>query len=204
MRPQMFDTMFWPFALKAQAERMNLLHLDRDDKTAESILHGVPLEDIPVKNFHPLFCPVYVLDHRLNNAGGAGPPKWDPCSRIGVYCGHSTEWYHRIGLSYTNTHQSLLLTKNTSLRMIGYRQKLLIWETLPTTLRRIPVTWILAEAMATSSSRSRRLRKEIRPLGPRSLRLMILSLIRSMFVTRRTTSTQPLLLRPEMPTPRKT
>ncbi|EJK58187.1 hypothetical protein THAOC_21711, partial [Thalassiosira oceanica] len=87
--PQMIDTMFWPFALRAQADRMNKLHLDKDDKTPESKLYNVPLTDIPVKNFHPLFCPVYVLDHRLHNAGGAGPPKWEPRSRIGVYCGHS-------------------------------------------------------------------------------------------------------------------
>ena len=87
--PQMIDTMFWPFAMKAQAERMNCLHLDRDGKSPESKLHGVEIEELPVKNYHPLFCPVYVLDHRLHSAGGAGPPKWDPRSRIGVYCGHS-------------------------------------------------------------------------------------------------------------------
>ena len=87
--PQTIDTMFWPFAMKAQAERMNCLHLDRDDKTPEAKLHGVKIEEIPVKNYHPLFCPVYVLDHRLHSAGSAGLPKWDARSRIGVYCGHS-------------------------------------------------------------------------------------------------------------------
>jgi len=42
-----------------------------------------------VKYFHTLFCPVYVLDSRLHSAGGPGPPKWEPRSRIGVYLGHS-------------------------------------------------------------------------------------------------------------------
>jgi hypothetical protein len=32
---------------------------------------------------------VYVLDARSQSAGGPGPPKWEPCSRIGVYLGHS-------------------------------------------------------------------------------------------------------------------
>ena len=52
-------------------------------------MHGIELEDIPVKKFHTLFCPIYVLDSRLQSAGGAGPPKWEPRSRIGVYLGHS-------------------------------------------------------------------------------------------------------------------
>ena len=30
-----------------------------------------------------------MLDARLQNSGGAGPPKWEPHSRIRVYLGHS-------------------------------------------------------------------------------------------------------------------
>ena len=89
MWPQMIDSMFWPFAFKAMAERMNSLQLNADGSTAESRLYGIPAGDIPVKSFHTLFCPVYVLDSRLQSAGGAGPPKWEPRSRIGVYLGHS-------------------------------------------------------------------------------------------------------------------
>ena len=57
--------------------------------TPEFILYNVKNEKIPVKSFHTLFCPVYVLDSRLQSAGGPGPPKWEPRSRIGVYLGHS-------------------------------------------------------------------------------------------------------------------
>jgi hypothetical protein len=32
--------------------------------------------------------PCFVLDSRLQS-GIAGPPKWDPCSRLGIYVGHS-------------------------------------------------------------------------------------------------------------------
>ena len=49
----------------------------------------MPLDAIPVKTYHTLFCPVYVLDARAQSAGGPGPPKWEPRSRIGVYLGHS-------------------------------------------------------------------------------------------------------------------
>ena len=89
MWPGMIDTMFWPFALIAAADRLNTLHLNPDGTTPESRLHGVEIEELPVKNFHTLFCPVYVLDHRLHDAGSLGPPKWDPRSRVGVYLGHS-------------------------------------------------------------------------------------------------------------------
>jgi hypothetical protein len=85
----MVDTMFWPFAIKAMADRLNSLHMDDNGNTPELIMFGVNLDSIPVKNFHTFFCPVYVLDHRLQSAGGHGPPKWEPRSWIGVYLGHS-------------------------------------------------------------------------------------------------------------------
>jgi len=59
--PQMVDSLFWPFAMKVMAERMNSLHVNSAGQTPELIMYGVDLETIPVKNFHTLFCPVYVL-----------------------------------------------------------------------------------------------------------------------------------------------
>ena len=47
------------------------------------------MEYIPVKSFHTLSSPIYMLYARLQNAGGTGPTKWEPLSRIGVYIGHS-------------------------------------------------------------------------------------------------------------------
>eukprot|EP00957_Ditylum_brightwellii_P070410 5349902-Ditylum_brightwellii.AAC.1 len=81
--------MFWPFAMKAFAKRMNNLHVNLNSKTPESKLCGVSLDEIPVKLYHTLICPIYALDHRLQSAGGAGPPKWEPRSCIGVYLRHS-------------------------------------------------------------------------------------------------------------------
>eukprot|EP00984_Skeletonema_dohrnii_P034934 scaffold34438_cov244-Skeletonema_dohrnii-CCMP3373.AAC.1 len=86
--PEMISTYFWPFAMKAAAESHNKLRVDADGNTPESKLYGVKPEAIPVKTFHPLFCPVFVLDHRLHSAGGS-IPKWEPRSRCGVYLGHS-------------------------------------------------------------------------------------------------------------------
>ena len=89
MWPQMIDEMFWPFYTKTVAERQNSLHIYHKGRTPSYILHGVELEDIPVKYFHTLFCPIYALHARLQSDGGAGPPKGEPLSRIGLYLGHS-------------------------------------------------------------------------------------------------------------------
>ena len=32
---------------------------------------------------------MYILDARLQSAGGPGPPKWEPRARLGIYVGHS-------------------------------------------------------------------------------------------------------------------
>jgi len=64
MWPQMIDTMFWPFAFKAAAERHNCLSLNSQGLTPNAVLHGIPLDAIPVKTYPTLFCPVYVLDAR--------------------------------------------------------------------------------------------------------------------------------------------
>ena len=87
MWPQMVDQMFWSFAIKVSAERMNSLHIDTDGHTPESKFYGVNIENIPVKTFHTKFCSCYVLDSRFQSAGSIGPPKWEPRSNIRVYLG---------------------------------------------------------------------------------------------------------------------
>ena len=75
MCPEMIDTMFWPFAFKAAAERHNCLLLNSDGLTTNAVLHGISLDVIPVKTYHMRFCPVYVLDARSQSVGSPGPPK---------------------------------------------------------------------------------------------------------------------------------
>ena len=65
MWPNIIDEMFWPFAIKSVSERLNIFQVDLTGQTPESIQHGVEIEDIPVKYYHTLFCPTYVLDARL-------------------------------------------------------------------------------------------------------------------------------------------
>ena len=86
----MIDDMLCPFAMKAVDKQLNSLQVDILGRTPESILHGVEVQDIPVKSYHTVFCPTYVLDARLQSDGGLGLPKWKPRSIIGVYLGHST------------------------------------------------------------------------------------------------------------------
>jgi hypothetical protein len=93
----MVDQMFWPFAIKAAAERMNSLHIDTDGHTPASKFYGV---NIPVKTFHIMLCPCYVLDSRLHNAGSIGPPKWEPRSKNCAYLGHSQFHAGSVALIY--------------------------------------------------------------------------------------------------------
>ena len=81
--------MFWPFAMKAISERLNSLQIYHKGGAPEYIKYGFNAEDTLVKSFHTLFRLIYVIDARLQNSGGAGPPKWEPCSRIQLYLGHS-------------------------------------------------------------------------------------------------------------------
>ena len=82
MWPTIIDSMFWPFAMKAVAERHKKMQIDVMGRTPEYILHNVQIEEIPVKSYHTFLCPTYVLDARLQSSGGAVPPKWETCSRI--------------------------------------------------------------------------------------------------------------------------
>ena len=88
MWPQMIKDMFWPFAMKNSAKRLKNLQVDILGRIQKSIFHGVEVHDTPVKSYHTLFCPTYVIDVRLQSPRGTVPPKWEPRSQIGVYLGH--------------------------------------------------------------------------------------------------------------------
>jgi hypothetical protein len=79
----------WPFALLATADCLNDLHVDLNGQTPEMKFSNVAGASTRLGNFHTFGCPVYILDSRLQDAGGAGPPKWEPCSCLGIYVGHS-------------------------------------------------------------------------------------------------------------------
>ena len=84
--PEAIRLSLWPYALKHAERIRNLYHLDA--------IGNSPLEKFSrvkgkpeLKHEHPLFCPVYVLDEKLQGSGGL--PKWEPRSRAGVFLGHS-------------------------------------------------------------------------------------------------------------------
>ena len=95
---KMIDEIFFPFAIKYTAEWLNSLYIDHKVRSPEHILHIVNTEEIPVKSFHTLFSPIYVIYARIQNSGEAGKPKWELRSRIGVYLGHLPLHYGSVAL----------------------------------------------------------------------------------------------------------
>ncbi len=79
---------------------MNNLHINTESHTPESKFYGVNIVIIPVKTFHTMFCPCYVLDSRLHNTGSIGPQKWEPRLNIRVYLGHSPFHTGSVALVY--------------------------------------------------------------------------------------------------------
>ena len=87
--PEYISTMLWPFALLAAADHINNIHVDINGLTPEMKFSQVAGSAVRVQNYHTFGCPVYVLDARLQDAGGDGPPKWDPHSHLRIYVSHS-------------------------------------------------------------------------------------------------------------------
>jgi len=67
MFPEAVKPILWPFALKAAERTRNTLRIDvtgltpEEQATRTTIWHDIRHE-------HTLFCPVYVLDHRLQGS----------------------------------------------------------------------------------------------------------------------------------------
>ena len=80
--PEDTSTMLWPLALLATAERINNLHIDLNGSTPEMKFSKVAGSSTRIKNYHNFGCPCYILDARLQDAGGAGPPKLGPTLQI--------------------------------------------------------------------------------------------------------------------------
>ena len=81
--------MLWPFALLAATDRLNDLHINMKGMTTEMKCSSVAGSSVKLKNYHTFGCPVYILGARLQTSGGAGAPKLDPRSRLGIYMGNS-------------------------------------------------------------------------------------------------------------------
>jgi hypothetical protein len=86
MLPKYISMILWPFALKFCKDRLNNLTHCADGRTPYQAIAGLESSKIILSNFHTFGCPCYVLDHRLQSGNGT-IPKWEPCSRMGVYVG---------------------------------------------------------------------------------------------------------------------
>jgi hypothetical protein len=86
--PDYITTMMWPFALKEAAYRLNRLSLRSDGRSCESTFFNIETDLIDPASLHVFGSPCFALDSRLQS-GIAGPPKWEPRSRLGIYVGHS-------------------------------------------------------------------------------------------------------------------
>ena len=68
-----------------------------DLETPDMRFSGTKAVNVQVKHYHTFGCPVYILDSRLQT-NPKGVPNWEPCSRLGIYVGHSPAHAGSIGL----------------------------------------------------------------------------------------------------------
>jgi hypothetical protein len=80
--------MLWPFALKEAAFRLNRLSLQSDGCSCEATFFNINKDLFDTSTLHVFGSPCFVQYSRLQS-GIAGPPKWEPRSRLGIYVGHS-------------------------------------------------------------------------------------------------------------------
>ena len=96
--PDYITTMMWPFALKEAAYCLNRLSLGSDGRSCEATFFNIDADLFDPATLHVLGSPCFVLDSRLQS-GFAGPRKWEPRSRLGIYIGHCplmlvlSHWY---------------------------------------------------------------------------------------------------------------
>lgn len=94
--PEVINKSLWPFAYKAASRSQNKFNLDKNGHSPEEKLSGLKLKH-EIRNEHPLFCPVFVLDKSLQGSMG-GLPKWNPRANAGVYLGHSPDHASNVAL----------------------------------------------------------------------------------------------------------
>jgi hypothetical protein len=86
--PDYITTMLWTFALKEAAYCLNRHSLQSDGQSCEATFFKVDKGLFDPTTYHVFGSPCFVLDSQLLS-GIAGPPKWEPRSRLGIYVGHS-------------------------------------------------------------------------------------------------------------------
>ena len=84
--PDAVNINLWPYALREASVVINEVPDDESMSCKLERFSGVTVSP-QLKNFHPLFCPVYALDNRLQ--ANHKISKWNPRARLGIYLGRS-------------------------------------------------------------------------------------------------------------------
>jgi hypothetical protein len=77
----------WPYALKFANDVFNATPTIKTGRTPLEAFSSTPVRS-QILNFHPSFCPAYVLHNGLQG-GGTRPNKWVRRSRVSIYSGFS-------------------------------------------------------------------------------------------------------------------
>lgn len=84
--PKAMSMHLWPYAMRMANDIMNAAPTRKDQKSATETFAGTDMT-ARLGHFHPLECPVYVLQNSLQ--AGQQIPKWHKRARLGLYLGHS-------------------------------------------------------------------------------------------------------------------
>ena len=93
--PSQITSELWPFAVQ---HMVNLYNITTPRQDIPSPWEWFTQTDSPwnLGDMKPLFCPVYVLDHHLQEDNNLG--KWQQCTQLGVYIGHCHQYSNTIPL----------------------------------------------------------------------------------------------------------
>ena len=70
--PEAIGEILWPFAWKEYERSYNELSLDKNGRSPLEKFSSVS-KDLDLTHYHPWGCPVYVLEAKLQSAGGELP-----------------------------------------------------------------------------------------------------------------------------------
>ena len=86
--PECVDTMIWQFSVKVDIDRLDFFQLDLYGNTPTAKFYNIKNIKPNAHEYHTFGYPVYVLNSKLQLVS-IGPPKWEPCSQVSGYLGHS-------------------------------------------------------------------------------------------------------------------
>jgi transposase InsO family protein len=96
--PKCVTANLWPYAMRMANDVLNETPnmLDKQRRTSQQIFANTKVQPNP-KHWKPFGCPVYVLDSRLQGAGGIFH-KWKQRSKVGIYLGRSPQHARSVAL----------------------------------------------------------------------------------------------------------